>query len=349
MENQEIIPQPALKPRMGSRLNRIFTSAAIALLAVLSWQAYDTRQIIHSLQTDSNRRQEQDNSAAQQARTLARRSQEAADALQAKLGGLEVRLQEIQEQNGALQALHTDFARMRDERSLAEVEQAVLIAEQQLQFSGNVPAALAALQGADHQLALLDQSRFLPVRKLIARDIERLKALPTADLNGLVLQLDSIVGRVDTLALGFAHQPEAMAEDVPPAKPAVAEAWTTDWFRQLGRDLWGEFRQLVRIERMDQPDAALLPPDQSAYLRENLRLRLLMARVALLQREGKVFAENLRQSREWLQRYFDMKTRPVSDSVAELAKIEKAHVNMSVPSLADTQAALRQAKLSQKR
>ena len=52
MENQALIPSPAPAPqhRSGSRWNRVFTTAAVALLAVLAWQAYDTRQDLAALQ-----------------------------------------------------------------------------------------------------------------------------------------------------------------------------------------------------------------------------------------------------------------------------------------------------------
>lgn len=361
MENQALTspPVPESKHRTGPRWNRIFTSAAIAILAVLAWQSYDTRQELRNVQGDLNRRLAEGDKAALEARTLAKQGQENIDALQTKMGGVDAKLQEAQGQSAALEALYAEFSRARDERAVAEIEQAVNIAAQQLQLAGNVPAALAALQSADNRLALLDQARFLPLRKLIAADVERLKSLPVSDISSVALQLETIMGRIDSLPLGFEHSPVLPAKPAAPkaAKPAHVSAPATvepakpapGFVMSLGQDLWREFSQLIRIERLDQPDAVLLAPSQATYLRQNLRLRLLSARLALMQREGKLFAEDIRQSREWLQRYFDVEARPVADTLAELAQIERARLTMNLPSLETTQAALRGFKLGGKR
>lgn len=361
MENQALTPPAAPVPvhRTGPRWNRIFTSAAIAIVAVLAWQAYDTRQELRNVQAEMSRRLGEGDKAAQEARTLAKQGQEKIDALQTKMGGVDARLQEAQGQSAALEALYAEFSRARDERAVAEIEQAVNIAAQQLQLAGNVPAALSALQSADNRLALLDQGRFLPLRKLIAADMERLKSLPVSDVASVALQLETIMGRIESLPLGFEHSPVLAAKPATskPAKPANASAPAAaepvkpspGFVMSLAQDMWGEFRQLIRIERLDQPDAVLLAPGQAAYLRQNLRLRLLSARLALMQREGKLFAEDIRQSREWLQRYFDAEARPVADTLAELAQIERARLSMNLPSLEATQAALRGFKLGGKR
>ncbi len=369
MENQALTPSPVPVPasepkhRTGPRWNRIFTSAAIAILAVLAWQTYDTRQALRDTQGELTRRLAEGDKAAQEARTLARQSQENIDTLKARMGGLAARQEEAQEQFALLETLSAELSRARDERAVAEVEQAVNIAAQQLQLAGNVSAALAALQSADNRLALLDQARFLSLRKLIARDMERLRALPMSDVSSVGLQLETIMGRIESMPLGFEHAP-ASTPRVPtkaatqkggkPAAASVPAAAASDVpapsvMMGLLQDVWDEFSQLIRIERMDRPDPALLAPGQAAYLRENLRLRLLSARLALMQREGKLFAEDVRQSREWLQRYFDVQARPVADTLNELAQIERARLTMTLPSLEETQAALRGFKLGGKR
>ena len=142
-----------------------------------------------------------------EARTLARQAQEQIQAQQAKLGAVEARLVESQSQQAALEAVYQEFSRARDERALAEVEQTIGIASQQLLLGGNVPAALAALQSAESRLGNIDRAQLMPLRKSIARDIERLKALPLADITAIALQLETMIGRVDAMPLGFEHEP----------------------------------------------------------------------------------------------------------------------------------------------
>jgi len=318
--------------------------AAVATLVVVA-QWVDTRLQVAGLQQELARRLSEGDSVAREGRAVARQSQEALAAMQAKVGVLEAKLAETQSQAVALEAMYQEISSTRDERLLAEVEQAVMIAMQQLQFAGNVEAALIALQGADARLARSVQPRFLPVRRLIARDIERLKATPGANVTGLSLKIESVVAAVDNLPLAYEQRPKAeAAKPVSATKPA-----STDYWRELGADLWRELRQLVRIERIDQGDPALLSPAQSYFLRENVKLRLLNARLALLQRDGKTFREEIRQSREHLERYFDGRAKPVQAAQSTLAVLATTDVSFDLPGLGDTLTALRNLKFARER
>jgi len=318
--------------------------AAVAIVIVVA-QWVDTRLQIGSLQQELARRLGEGDAMAKEGRALARQSQEAMAAMQAKVGALEAKLAETQSQAVALEAMYQEISSTRDERLLAEVEQAVVIAMQQLQFAGNVEAALIALQGADARLARSVQPQFLPVRKLIARDIERLKGTPGANISGLSLKIESVVAAVDSLPLAFEQRPRAVV-----AKPAVAtKPASVDYWRELGADLWREFRQLVRIERIDQGDPALLAPNQNYFLRENLKLRLLNARMALLQRDGKIFREEIRQAREQLARYFDNSAKPVKAAQSTLSVLATTDVSFDLPGLAETLTALRNLKFARER
>ena len=317
-------------------------AVAIALL-VAQW--VDTRMQVASLQQELARRLSDGDSVAKEGRTLARQSQEALAALQAKVGVLEAKLAETQSQAVALEAMYQELSSTRDERVLAEVEQAVVIAMQQLQFAGNVEAALIALQSADARLARSVQPQFLPVRKLLARDIERLKGTPGANVSGLSLKIESVVAAVDNLPLAYEQRPKVdTAKPASPPKPASADYW-----RELGADLWRELRQLVRLERIDQGDPALLSPNQSFFLRENLKLRLLNARLALLQRDGKIFHEEIRQSRDQLARYFDGRAKPVQAAESTLKVLATTDVSFDLPGLAETLTALRNLKFARER
>lgn len=359
-------PQQIAHSRSTARWNRVITAIAVAVVAVLAWQSYDTREQMREMRDSLARRLAESDKGALEARAMSQQTQTGLENMQNKIGALEASVQQAQGQYAALDAMYAEFSRARDERAVTEVEQAINIAAQQLQLAGNIPAALAALQNADSRLALLDQARFLGLRKLIARDIERLKALPLSDASSVALQLETIMGRIDSLPLGFEHLPplavnkvktsapkqtkrgsKEVAASVPPAVTASAPA--SNKVADIAQDIWGEFRQLIRIERMDRPDAALLSPSQAGFLRENLRMRLLSARLALMQRDGKVFSEDIHQAREWLQRYFDTQAPKVTDTLTELSRIEQARLTMSLPDLEETQNALRNLKLSARR
>ena len=103
-------------------------------------------------------------------------------------------------QREALEQLYADLSRGRDEAALVEVERLITLGAQELQISGNVPTALAALQTADTRLARLESPRFLPLRRVLARDIERLRAAPAVDITGIALKIDDGAARGVRLA-----------------------------------------------------------------------------------------------------------------------------------------------------
>jgi uroporphyrin-3 C-methyltransferase len=317
---------------------------ALVALAVIVAQWVDTRMQVSGLQQDVARRSADVDATAKAGRAQLQQVQEALAAQQAKVGVLEARLAETQSQAVALEAMYQELSSSRDERLLAEVEQAVVIAMQQLQFSGNVEAALIALQGAEARLGRSVQPQFLPARKLIARDIERLKGIPGANISGLSLKIESVVSAVDGLPLAFEQRPAASVK-----RPARTPSRQADFWRELGADLWREFRQLVRVERIEHGDPALLAPQQSYFLRENLKLRLLNARLALLQRDGRVFREEIRQAREHLERYFDNRAKPVLAAQSTLSTLAATDVSFDLPGMSETLTALRNLKLARER
>ena len=189
---------------------------------------------------------------AREARSVARQAQEALREAQAKVGALEARLAESQSQQLALEALYQELSRNRDEWQLAEIEQVLAIASQQLQLAGNVRAALLALQLAEARLARTDRPQFLPVRRALARDIERLKALPALDLAGDELRASTAWWpAVDALPLAF----EERSERAGAARSAPAAPERGFWSR-LGAEVWGELRQLVVVRQVERARAA---------------------------------------------------------------------------------------------
>src|SRR5574337_1117056 len=286
-----ILPPPRPAPR-GSGLALLLAVLAVAASAVLGWQWFELRGRVESLRQVLA----EGDTAAKEARGVARQGQESLAALQAKVGAIESRLAESEGQAAALEALYQEFSRSRDDRALAEVEQAVVVATQQRQLTGNVEAALIGLQGAESRLALVDQARFQPLRRALTNDIEHLRSLPTLDVAGMTVKLDLLQSTVDSLPLAFAGEAEAQA----PAEPAAGRG-PVSFFADLGRELWKEVQGLVRVERLDRTEPVLLAPAQSTYLRENLKIRLLSARLALLSRDGRAYSEDLRQAASWVE------------------------------------------------
>ena len=104
-------------------------------------------------------------------------------------------------------------------------------------------------------------------------------------------------------------------------------------------------KQLVRIRVMDQPDAALLSPTQSFFLRQNLQLRLLDARMALLARDPARFHADLETARAWIARYYDTRAKTTAAAMARLKELEASSIDIELPTIADSLAAVRNFKV----
>ena len=314
----------------------------LAAIAVVGWQWYDSRSRIDAIREELGQRLRTSDSTAAESLVLAKQALEGAREAQGKLSVLENKIAESQSQQVALEALYQELSRSHDEWALAEIEQMLTVASQQLQLAGNVQAALLALRTAEGRLARSDRPQFIPLRRVLNRDIERLKAAPSLDITGMALRLDQLIAGVDTLPLHFDER------TLSAPKPAGAEDANGIWARVLA-EVWGEMKQLVRIRSMDQPDAALLSPTQSYFLRQNLQLRLLDARQSLLARNPARFHADLETARTWMTRYYDTRAKTTAAALASLNQLAASSINIELPTIGDSLAAVRNFKVSREK
>ncbi len=310
------VAQHAPQPR-HAWLNPALVLAVVAVLAVLA-VAWNTLNRLQDMELQLARRIGEFDAAGREARNAARDANAILSDLTARLSALENRAQEAQNQQLALAAMYQELARSQDERVVADIEQTLLLAQQQLKLAVNVRAALIALEAAEARLARLGKPQFSSLQEAIGRDIARLKLLPAADIAGINARLDVLVQNVDKLKLDT---------DLTPAEPASVPPAAAGRWQRLWQETWSELKQLVRVRRMDKTDPALLAPEQAWFLRENLKLRLLAARLAMLNRDEETFRNDLAIAQDWVQRHFhaqDALTRSMLASLRELASLPVA-------------------------
>jgi uroporphyrin-III C-methyltransferase len=304
-----------------------------ALVSVLLlWQWYDGHSRINALREEFALRLRESEVDSRDARLSARQSQEAVREAQARVAQLEVKVAEYQNQQGDLEALYKELSRSRDERVLIEIEQMLTIASQQLQAVGNVPAALAAIQAADARLARSRRAQFLPLRKAFAHDIEQLKGASGSDIPGIAAKLDQVIAAVDSLPL---------AQDARPLVTGAARPESEGLWGRLVADLLGQLKQLVRIQNVEGADPVLLGPSQAFFLRENLKLRLLNARLGLLARDEAAYRGDLRLAVSWIERYFDTRSRDAATMTGTLKQLGSVRARVLFPTISESLAAVR--------
>ena len=328
-----------------SRIGRVWLIAGVALVVAfiglgLAWRA---DQRVRNVEHELVRRQQESSGQASEARLFAKQAQDSARDAAAKVALLEARVAEGALQRTQLEELMTSLSRSRDENLLVDVEAAIRVAGQQTAITGSAEPLVAALKQSEERLARYNQPRLEGVRRAIARDLDRVRAASVADISTLTIKLDEAIRMVDELALpgsalsrseaGRVSSGNAQGARGTASVAAAASAPSPGWgsnvqettTRVLGR-AWDEVRSLVRVTRIDHPDAALLAPEQAFFVKENLKLRLLNARLALLSRQFDTAQSDLQVAQASLDRYFDRaskRTVLVADLVRQVASQAK--------------------------
>ncbi len=340
---------------LESRESRLkLAVGALAVLLALQW--WSARTDISDLRRELAQRLQSGENLNTQTKLIANRVDDEVKALQGKVAVLEARQVESQGQQLALEQLYQDLAKNRDAWALAEIEQVLSTASQQLQLAGNVRGALIALQNADARLSRADRPQFIAIRRAIARDIDNLKSLPSVDLTGISVRIDALIGQVDLIPLLSDEKPSSAApSSSPKARPSkdgkTGKEEADDWrsallqrWQSWSGDLWNEIRQLVRVRSVNTPEALLLSPDEAFFARENLKLRLLNARMALLSRNDAAFRSDLLEADRALLRYFDTRARQTQAAHEIIRQLQDSVLSIEMPTLSHSLNAVRQSR-----
>ena len=282
---------------------------------------------------------------AVEARVSAKQAEELARDTAARLAVTDAKLSEVALQRAQLEDLMQSLSRSRDENLVVDIESAIRLAQQQSQLTGSVQPLLAALQSSQMRLTKVAQPRLAPLLRAIVRDIEQIKATPVTDTPTLLIKIDELVRAVDNLALLNAVGASAVsnASAKPVAAPDTlswARAISMSWWEKMLNDLWRNAQGLVRISRIDRPEASLLAPEQSYFVRENLKLRLLNVRLAVLARHFESAQADMNQVTRDLNKYFDVASGQGPLTLALAREVLAQSKNTEIPRIDATLAAL---------
>lgn len=333
-----VAPAPAVSAAQGPAPKPLPwvapATAAVALLALLvgglAWQK------LSSIQEQLARQSADAGAQSAAALTTAKQAQELALETAAKLAVTEARLSEVSLQRTQLEELMQSLSRSRDENLVVDIEAAVRLAQQQAQLTGSVEPLLAALKGAEVRISRAAQPRLTPVQRAIARDVARIKATALADTPALLVKLDELVLLADDLPVANALP----AARTPLELKRKSEESVGNWWLRVVEVARDELRALVRVSRIEEPDAALLTPEQSFFLRENLKLKLLNARVGLLSRQVDSVRADMSSAAAALGRFFDASSRKTQTAVHLVYQVQLELKALEVPRVDDSLAAL---------
>jgi uroporphyrin-III C-methyltransferase len=351
--SEPALPPPASAQASGAQTSSGKISRTTLFLAALAAGALllsgSLWMKLSNIQEALARQSADATAASVEGRTLAKSAQEAVKEVASRQALLENRLSEVALQRSQLDDLMQSLSRSRDENLVVDVDSALRLAQQQANLTGSLEPLIAALRSAEQRVGRSAQPRLAPLQRALAKDAERVKSANVADTPSLLIKLDELVRLVDDMPL--ANAVALASKPVPstlPARPAVANeskgsgllAQSPEWLKALVGAVREEARGLVRVSRVDAPEAALLSPEQSFFARENLKLKLLNARLALLARQFDTTRADLTSAARLSARYFDPSARSVQQAAGLLAQLQTQLQRADQPRIDDTLAAL---------
>jgi uroporphyrin-3 C-methyltransferase len=315
-------------------------SLGLALIAVLlAWQLW---QKVSTMQEMLARQSADAGQLSMQANSMAKTAQEQTQETAARVALLDARLSEVALQRSQLEELMQSLSRSRDENLVVDIESALGLAQQQADLTGSVQPMLSALLAAQKRLSKLPQPRMSPVLRAIQHDIDRLQSASLTDVPGVLIRLDELVLLVETLPAVNAVGPSRRSAQNPDRSSmrSWGEIWADRDWAAVGQRMWSEVTGLVRVSRIEEPESVLLSPEQSFFARENLKLRLLNARLSLLARQTITARNDLTMAERDMNQFFDLANRPGQTAKALMKQVQGQIRLADLPRLDGTMAAL---------
>lgn len=295
----------------------ILTLIFLCASAFYFWQQQNLQTIkiqhfLNSTQSDSNKLESYQQHLQQQVNSL----NELSSKQQTLLNSL------AQESYFHTQKLTDLGARSRNDWLLAEAEYLMRLANQRLTLEQDLNSAEAMLTNADKIIAEINDPGLTEIRQALASEILSLQQVNHLDYQGLFLKLDALIASLDKL-----QQSSFIRKDTPEQPPENTEVVTEQQnkFMAIWSNIWKDLKQAVLIRRLDKPIEPLLAPEQDYYLKQNLRLMLEQASLALIDKNTLIYQSSLNKAAAWIDLYFtqdDPQTAVLKRTVTEMSSLK---------------------------
>ena len=208
------------------------------------------------------------------------------------------------------------------------------LAGQRLLVARDVDAALSLLGQADELLRDTGEPRFESARLAIARDRAALAAVPSVDQVGLYVRLSAIIDQVDQLQLKFG---KLETKDTPGTVPERS------WWDQASagwRAALAALSNHLIIRRRSDEIAQLMTPEWAALARQNARMLLEQAQIAMLSANQELFEQSLGRATEFVTLFVEQDPERVTSLVEGIESLRGEDIAPALPNLTDTRSLL---------
>lgn len=214
-----------------------------------------------------------------------------------------------------------------DLKILSAIEGLIVTADRNLQTRGNVHSALDLLKYSQELLQSSDMADFSKLNEVLIKHIKLLESQDDTDILLINQSIINLSEQIDDLPV---KADDSLLTMELPEKESILEPRI--WYRYF-LEIKQDIHQLIKIERMDETQAPLLFSSQARLLKENVKLLLMQARLALLMRDENNFYSAIKTVENWLQAYFNTKDLTVKNTLADIKKYLNTEIELQLPNL----------------
>ena len=233
-------------------------------------------------------------------------------------------LAEIKATNKNEQPLSKDYL-------LSELEHLLILANNRIRIANDVRTAVTALEAVENRLQQAEGNDLLLLREQVIEDLNSLQSVNDVDIKGLSLYLANMAANTDALPVANLFREDEKIQEAIQSRGTDFES-VSDFLATL----WTDIKAMILVTpEVNQTEAVMLR-GESYFLKHNLRLELLTARIAVLNKDTENFQTSVKQSIEWLNDYFDNSDAAVSNMHDALAKMQDIQLAPSLPDISSS-------------
>lgn len=240
------------------------------------------------------------------------------------------------ELNEAIGRVQRQLGKTRGDWLIADAEYLLSVASERLHLIGDVNTTREALEAADQRLRESGDAGIFKVREEIAREIAEIKSVVVPDVVGVYSSIQSLQDQVDKLALLLPYTGKTMTapteEKEQPDKTSEDQGLLDSAMNQL--------EDIVTIRHTEHEVKEILTPEEAQFIREQLRVKLEMVKISLVQHNEALFQSSLADAKKWAEQHFNKNTE-VNNFIAEIDRFSNIKIRSQFPDISSSLKMLR--------
>ena len=208
----------------------------------------------------------------------------------------------------------------------SEVDFLLNNALRKLILDNDVDTAISLLKLADETLVKINNTQANSVRNAINQDLKKLLSLSSVDQNSVMQKLSQLANTVDELQVLNVN-----FDDTPENNNKLSDS-IEDWQQNVEKSATSFLNHFIRISpKQSANKKELLAPNQDIYLRENIRLRLQLAIMAVPRQQDELYKQSLDAVSSWVRSYFDTNSETTQNFLKSVDELSELSIYVDVP------------------